>query len=177
MPRYLISFFCFVYAFKEDVRRSLSFFSYRNKSFLISRLISFSLFPLSLCHHFSTSSRVSSHSYLVSILFSQYLRALSSSVEGSRGRWMFYVPNLRLIGEERGECFRNGSRTNWFAVCFLFPKKNFQVMVRSILLRGFDQDMAERIRRHMMTHEIKFIKFVYGNFSSVFFSIFMFVVN
>uniref|UniRef100_F1KVD8 Thioredoxin reductase 1 n=1 Tax=Ascaris suum TaxID=6253 RepID=F1KVD8_ASCSU len=34
------------------------------------------------------------------------------------------------------------------------------VMVRSILLRGFDQDMAERIRRHMMTHEIKFINAV-----------------
>uniref|UniRef100_A0A915BFN7 thioredoxin-disulfide reductase (NADPH) n=1 Tax=Parascaris univalens TaxID=6257 RepID=A0A915BFN7_PARUN len=34
------------------------------------------------------------------------------------------------------------------------------VMVRSILLRGFDQDMAERIRQHMMTHEIKFVNAV-----------------
>ncbi|VDK20650.1 unnamed protein product, partial [Anisakis simplex] len=31
------------------------------------------------------------------------------------------------------------------------------VMVRSILLRGFDQDMAERIRSHMMTRNIKFV--------------------
>ena len=29
-------------------------------------------------------------------------------------------------------------------------------MVRSILLRGFDQDMAERIRAHMKDYGIKF---------------------
>ncbi|VDN32585.1 unnamed protein product [Gongylonema pulchrum] len=34
------------------------------------------------------------------------------------------------------------------------------VMVRSILLRGFDQDMAERIRKHMMEHGIKFVQSV-----------------
>jgi pyruvate/2-oxoglutarate dehydrogenase complex dihydrolipoamide dehydrogenase (E3) component len=32
------------------------------------------------------------------------------------------------------------------------------VMVRSILLRGFDQDMANRIGEHMEEHGIKFIK-------------------
>uniref|UniRef100_A0A915K3F6 thioredoxin-disulfide reductase (NADPH) n=1 Tax=Romanomermis culicivorax TaxID=13658 RepID=A0A915K3F6_ROMCU len=32
------------------------------------------------------------------------------------------------------------------------------VMVRSILLRGFDQDMAERIGKHMEDHEIKLIR-------------------
>lgn len=34
------------------------------------------------------------------------------------------------------------------------------VMVRSILLRGFDQDMAERIRKHMLEKGIKFINSV-----------------
>ncbi|VDM94917.1 unnamed protein product [Thelazia callipaeda] len=34
------------------------------------------------------------------------------------------------------------------------------VMVRSILLRGFDQDMAERIRRHMLELGIKFVQSV-----------------
>lgn len=32
------------------------------------------------------------------------------------------------------------------------------VMVRSILLRGFDQDMAERIGNYMENHGVKFIK-------------------
>ncbi|KYO24859.1 thioredoxin reductase 3 [Alligator mississippiensis] len=32
------------------------------------------------------------------------------------------------------------------------------VMVRSILLRGFDQEMAERIGAHMETHGVKFIR-------------------
>lgn len=32
------------------------------------------------------------------------------------------------------------------------------VMVRSILLRGFDQDMANKIGEHMEEHGIKFIK-------------------
>lgn len=32
------------------------------------------------------------------------------------------------------------------------------VMVRSILLRGFDQEMAEKIGAHMETHGIKFIR-------------------
>jgi thioredoxin/glutathione reductase (selenoprotein) len=31
------------------------------------------------------------------------------------------------------------------------------VMVRSIVLRGFDQDMAERIRKHMIEKKVKFI--------------------
>ncbi|CAG9532632.1 unnamed protein product [Cercopithifilaria johnstoni] len=34
------------------------------------------------------------------------------------------------------------------------------VMVRSILLRGFDQDMAERIKKHMIERGIKFIPYV-----------------
>jgi len=33
-----------------------------------------------------------------------------------------------------------------------------KVMVRSILLRGFDQEMAERIGAHMETHGVKFIR-------------------
>lgn len=32
------------------------------------------------------------------------------------------------------------------------------VMVRSILLRGFDQDMANKIGEHMEEHGVKFIK-------------------
>lgn len=32
------------------------------------------------------------------------------------------------------------------------------VMVRSILLRGFDQDMASRIGQYMENHHTKFIK-------------------
>ena len=32
------------------------------------------------------------------------------------------------------------------------------VMVRSILLRGFDQDMANKIGEHMQEHGIKFIR-------------------
>lgn len=32
------------------------------------------------------------------------------------------------------------------------------VMVRSILLRGFDQEMAEKIGAHMETHGVKFIR-------------------
>lgn len=32
------------------------------------------------------------------------------------------------------------------------------VMVRSILLRGFDQDMANKIGEHMQEHGVKFIK-------------------
>ena len=32
------------------------------------------------------------------------------------------------------------------------------VMVRSILLRGFDQDMAERIGKHMELYHTKFIR-------------------
>lgn len=32
------------------------------------------------------------------------------------------------------------------------------VMVRSILLRGFDQDMANKIGEHMEEHGIKFIR-------------------
>ncbi|NXV34798.1 TRXR3 reductase, partial [Rissa tridactyla] len=32
------------------------------------------------------------------------------------------------------------------------------VMVRSILLRGFDQEMAERVGAHMETHSVKFIR-------------------
>lgn len=32
------------------------------------------------------------------------------------------------------------------------------VMVRSILLRGFDQDMANRIGNYMENHGVKFIK-------------------
>lgn len=32
------------------------------------------------------------------------------------------------------------------------------VMVRSILLRGFDQEMAEKVGAHMETHGVKFIK-------------------
>lgn len=32
------------------------------------------------------------------------------------------------------------------------------VMVRSILLRGFDQDMANRAGDHMETHGVKFIR-------------------
>lgn len=32
------------------------------------------------------------------------------------------------------------------------------VMVRSILLRGFDQEMAERVGAHMETHGVKFIR-------------------
>jgi thioredoxin reductase (NADPH) len=32
------------------------------------------------------------------------------------------------------------------------------VMVRSILLRGFDQDIAERIRKHMSEDGVKFEK-------------------
>lgn len=35
--------------------------------------------------------------------------------------------------------------------------KDVTVMVRSILLRGFDQDMAERIRKHMTEKGVKFI--------------------
>ncbi|KAM3725947.1 Thioredoxin reductase [Dirofilaria immitis] len=34
------------------------------------------------------------------------------------------------------------------------------VMVRSILLRGFDQDMAERIKKHMIEHGVKFLPYV-----------------
>jgi pyruvate/2-oxoglutarate dehydrogenase complex dihydrolipoamide dehydrogenase (E3) component len=34
----------------------------------------------------------------------------------------------------------------------------FQVMVRSIVLRGFDQDMAERIRAHMRAAGINFVR-------------------
>ncbi|KAL3982807.1 Thioredoxin reductase 1 [Acanthocheilonema viteae] len=34
------------------------------------------------------------------------------------------------------------------------------VMVRSILLRGFDQDMAERIKKHMTEHGIKFLPYI-----------------
>lgn len=32
------------------------------------------------------------------------------------------------------------------------------VMVRSILLRGFDQEMAEKVGAYMETHGVKFIK-------------------
>lgn len=32
------------------------------------------------------------------------------------------------------------------------------VMVRSILLRGFDQDMANKVGEHMEEHGIKFIR-------------------
>lgn len=32
------------------------------------------------------------------------------------------------------------------------------VMVRSILLRGFDQEMAEKVGAHMETHGVKFIR-------------------
>lgn len=32
------------------------------------------------------------------------------------------------------------------------------VMVRSILLRGFDQDMADRIGKYMENHHTKFIR-------------------
>ncbi|VDK87662.1 unnamed protein product [Litomosoides sigmodontis] len=34
------------------------------------------------------------------------------------------------------------------------------VMVRSILLRGFDQDMAERIKKHMIEHGVKFLPYI-----------------
>ncbi|VDO29564.1 unnamed protein product [Onchocerca flexuosa] len=34
------------------------------------------------------------------------------------------------------------------------------VMVRSILLRGFDQDMAERIRKHMIEHGVRFLPYI-----------------
>ncbi|VDM39369.1 unnamed protein product [Toxocara canis] len=41
------------------------------------------------------------------------------------------------------------------------------VMVRSILLRGFDQDMAERIRKHMMTRGIEFINAVPSKYERI----------
>uniref|UniRef100_A0A1I7W0T0 thioredoxin-disulfide reductase (NADPH) n=1 Tax=Loa loa TaxID=7209 RepID=A0A1I7W0T0_LOALO len=34
------------------------------------------------------------------------------------------------------------------------------VMVRSILLRGLDQDMAERIKKHMIEHGVKFVPYI-----------------
>lgn len=41
------------------------------------------------------------------------------------------------------------------------------VMVRSILLRGFDQDMAERVRAHMMKHGIKFVNAVPSKYEKI----------
>lgn len=48
------------------------------------------------------------------------------------------------------------------------------VMVRSILLRGFDQEMAEKVGAYMETHGVKFIrKFVPVQASASFIFLFL----
>lgn len=44
------------------------------------------------------------------------------------------------------------------------------VMVRSILLRGFDQEMAEKVGAYMETHGVKFIRKFVPVQASAFFS-------